>query len=457
MCGIAGIVDPTGAAVDGELLRRMTRALAPRGPDGEGFWQAPGVGFGHRRLSVIDLSAAGTQPMGGEDGAVQVTFNGEIYNFAGLVDELSVLGHKFRSRSDTEVLVHGYEQWGERMLERIDGMFAFAIWDGRRRRLFAARDRMGKKPFYWAWIPRGGGRPPLFAFGSELKALLPVPGLDRAVDDEALSRYLAFEYVPAPRAIIKGARKLDAAECLTLDLGGENGRLAGPVTRRYWELPFPDAHAPRREEEAAEELRMLLGRAVKRRLVADVPLGVFLSGGIDSSTVVALMAAAGGHGGIKSFSIGFSDASFDETSHARAVAQRFGTDHREDRLTPQALLGILPEVMSFLDEPLADASIIPTYLLARFTRQHVTVALGGDGGDELFAGYPTFKAEKLARDYYDRLPDRVGAFGAAVARRAAGLLPAGTDYFSLDFKVNQFLRGVSATGPRRHQRWMSSF
>ena len=169
MCGIAGIVDSAGAPVDGDLLRRMTRALSHRGPDGEGFWQVPGVGLGHRRLSVIDLSTAGTQPMGGEDGQVQVTFNGEIYNFASLVDELSALGHKFQSRSDTEVLVHGYEEWGERLLDRIDGMFAFAIWDGRRRRLFAARDRMGKKPFYWAWIPRSGGMPPLFAFGSELK------------------------------------------------------------------------------------------------------------------------------------------------------------------------------------------------------------------------------------------------------------------------------------------------
>jgi asparagine synthase (glutamine-hydrolysing) len=457
MCGIAGIVDPTGAPVDPEVLRRMTRALTSRGPDGEGFWFAPGVGLGHRRLSVIDLSSAGTQPMGGEDDTVQVTFNGEIYNFASLVDELSAAGHKFRSHCDTEVLVHGYEQWGEGLLDRIDGMFAFAIWDSRKRRLFAARDRMGKKPLYWAAVPRGGGLPPLFAFGSELKALLDVPGIDRSVDPQALTRYLAFEYVPAPYSIIRGVRKLDASQCLSLDLGGAAGPHAQPVVRRYWDLPFPERHAPRREEEAAEELRSLLTRAVKRRLVSDVPLGVFLSGGIDSSTVVALMAAVGGHGGIKSFSIGFSDASFDETSHARVIARQFGTEHREEHLTPQSLLQILPDVMSFLDEPLADASIIPTYLLARFTRQHVTVALGGDGGDELFAGYPTFKAEKMARDFYDRLPGAIGSLGASVARRAAGLLPAGTDYFSLDFKVNQFLRGVSATGPRRHQRWMSSF
>jgi asparagine synthase (glutamine-hydrolysing) len=455
MCGIAGLVDPSGAPVDPVHLAWMTQALAPRGPDGEGFWFAPGVGLGHRRLSVIDLSAAGTQPMGGEGDAVQVTFNGEIYNFASLVDELSGCGHQFRSRSDTEVLVHGYEEWGEGLLDRIDGMFAFAIWDTRKRRLFAARDRMGKKPFYWARIPRPGGMPPWFAFGSELKALFPVPGLDRSVDLEALQRYLAFEYVPAPRTIVKGAHKLDAAECLTLDLGADP--FAPPVIRRYWELPFPEAHAARREEEAAEELRGLLLRAVKRRLVSDVPLGVFLSGGIDSSTVVALMAQAGGHGGIKTFSIGFSDTSFDETSHARAVARKFGTEHREERLTPASLLSTLPAVMGFMDEPIADASIIPMYLLARFTRQHVTVALGGDGGDELFAGYPTFKAEKLARDFYDPLPGAIGRMGAGLARRAAEYLPAGTDYFSLDFKVHQFLRGLGAEGPLRHQRWMSSF
>jgi asparagine synthase (glutamine-hydrolysing) len=279
MCGIAGIVDPTGAPVDPELLRRMTRALTSRGPDGEGYWFAPGVGLGHRRLSIIDLSTAGTQPMSGCDDAVQVTFNGEIYNFASLVDELTVLGHRFKSHCDTEVLVHGYEQWGEAMLDRIDGMFAFAIWDGRRRRLFAARDRMGKKPFYWAAVPRDGGRPPLYAFGSELKALLDVPGLDRQVDPAALTRYLAFEYVPAPYAIIRGARKLDASQSFSLDLGGPAGVHAQPVVRRYWDLPFPETHAPRREEEAAEELRGLLLRAGQRRRRSDVPRGGLLSGG----------------------------------------------------------------------------------------------------------------------------------------------------------------------------------
>jgi len=459
MCGIAGLVDSSGAPVDGELLRRMTRALAPRGPDGEGFWTAGGVGLGHRRLKVIDLSEAADQPMGNEDGRIQVVFNGEIYNFAALRAELADRGHIFRSRSDTEVVVHGYEVWGDAVVDRLDGMFAFALWDARSRRLFAARDRMGKKPLYYALIPRPGGAPPLFAFASELKALLLVPGLDRRVAPEALARYLAFEYVPPPYTIVAGARKLDAAERLVYDVGAVRGSTASSpapprlTIDRYWDLPFPPQHGPRSADEAAEELRLLLRRAVRKRLISDVPLGVFLSGGIDSSTVVALMSAEGGAGRINSFSIGFSDASFDETSHARAVAQGFATHHREDRLTASALLDILPDVTRFLDEPLADASIVPTYLLARFTRRHVTVALGGDGGDELFAGYPTFRAERLARATYDRAP---GA-ARAIARSLAARLPARTDYFSLDFKVNQFLRGADAAGPRRHQRWMASF
>jgi asparagine synthase (glutamine-hydrolysing) len=456
MCGIAGLVDPAGAPVDRALLERMNAALAPRGPDAEGIWcGALGVGLGHRRLAVIDLSPAGVQPMGSEDGAIQVVYNGEIYNFLALREELEARGYRFRSRSDTEVLVHGYDAWGDGLVDRIDGMFAFALWDGRRRRLLAARDRMGKKPFYWARVPRGQGQPPLFAFASELKALLLVPGLDRRVDPAALARYLAYEYVPAPYAIVAGARKLDAAESLVLDLGRDPA--AAPVVRRYWDLPFPAAHTRRDEGEAAEELRQHLGRAVKRRLISDVPLGVFLSGGIDSSTVLALMAAENHGGAIRTFSIGFSDPSFDETSHARAVASRFGAEHQEDRLTGRSMLEVIPQVGRFLDEPLADASIIPTYLLARFTRRHVTVALGGDGGDELFAGYPTFQAERVAGRVRDALPDPVGRLATALARRGAALLPARTDYFSLDFKVNQLLRGIDARGPRRHQRWLASF
>jgi asparagine synthase (glutamine-hydrolysing) len=448
MCGIAGIIDATGAPVARSWLEAMTRTLAPRGPDSEGFWFGTGAGLGHRRLAVIDLSPAGNQPMANEDGTVLVVSNGEIYDHGELRRELVGHGHVFHSRTDTEVIVHGYEQWGDAVVDHLDGMFAFAIWDSRQRHLFAARDRMGKKPFYFAEISRAG-QAPLFAFASELKALLPLPGFDRGVSPEALARYLTFEYVPAPFSICAGARKLGAAERLTLDV--REGR---PITqiRRYWELPFPERHVPRHEQDAAEELRDLLGKAVKRRLVADVPLGIFLSGGLDSSTVAAL-ATDHAAGRILTFSVGFADPSFDESTHAAAVAHHIGSEHHTQRIDSATLMRALPEVMGFLDEPLADASILPTYLLSRFARGHVTVALGGDGGDELFAGYQTFFAEPWGHLFFDVLPRS----GQSLARRLAAMLPASTGYFSLDFKMNQFLRGGDVPGPRRHQRWMASF
>ncbi len=450
MCGIVGLIDPSGGPVDRDALARMTAALTPRGPDGEGFWHGPGVGLGHRRLAVIDLSHAADQPMGNEDGSVQVVFNGEIYNFADLRAELLGHGHTFKSRSDTEVIVHGYETWGDAVVDRIDGMFAFGLWDTRRRRFLAARDRMGKKPFYFAQLARPGA-PPLFAFASELKALREAPGFSRRVDPAALAAYFTFEYVPPPRTIFAGASKLDAAQRLVLELGDQP--YATPSIDRYWDLPFPKQHVRWREEDAALELLTLLRRAVERRLVADVPLGVFLSGGIDSSAVAALMAEIAGADRVKTFSMGFSDASFDETTHARAVAKYLGTDHAEERLDARAMIEALPSVARFLDEPLADASIVPTFLLSRFTRKHVTVALGGDGGDELFSGYPTFKADLAARLFFDHLPRAA----TALARHVVNRLPARTGYFSLDFAAHQFLRGGETPGPRRHQRWLASF
>jgi len=450
MCGIAGLIDPTGASLDPAWISNMTAALAPRGPDGEGIWRAPGVALGHRRLAVIDLSDAAAQPMGNEDGTVQVVFNGEIYNFADLRADLQARGHVFRSQGDTEVLVHGYEQWGDEVVARIDGMFAFALWDARNRRLLAARDRMGKKPIYFASIARAGA-PPLFAFASELKALLRVPGFDRGIDHEALCRYLVHEYVPAPHTIFRGARKLGAGQRLCFEVRAAQS--IEPKIDRYWDLPFAEQPRLVSDGDAATELRGLLLAAVRRRLVADVPVGIFLSGGIDSSTVAALAAELAGPANVRTFSIGFSDASFDETSHARRVARHLGTQHSEERLDARALLDILPTVVDFLDEPLADASIVPTYSLSAFTRRHVTVALGGDGGDELFSGYQTFLAEAWGRLYFDRTPALLRWMAAAAAR----LLPARTGYFSLDFKANQFLQGGSVPGPRRHQRWMASF
>jgi asparagine synthase (glutamine-hydrolysing) len=451
VCGIAGLIDPSGAPVDRAILERMTRALTHRGPDSEGFFAAGGIGLGHRRLKVIDLSDAAAQPMANEDGTVRLVFNGEIYNFADLRAELLGRGHRFRSRSDSEVLVHGYDAWGDGVLDRIWGMFAFGLWDGRRRRFLAARDRMGKKPFYFAQVRRAGGAPPLFAFGSELKALLEVPGFDRSLDPAALARYLTYEYVPPPRSIFLGARKLDAGERLVLAL--DEDLHAVPDVRRYWELPLPERHPFWREQDAAAELRTLLRRAVERRLVSDVPLGIFLSGGIDSSTVAAVAAELAGADQLQTFSLGSSDPSFDETAYARTVARHLGTLHHEERLDAKAMLEALPDVARAFDEPLADASVIPTYLLSRFTRRHVTVALGGDGGDELFAGYPTFRADGPAKLFFQALP----APARRWVNRAAGLLPVGTGYFSLDFKVHQFLRGGPTPGPRRHQRWLGSF
>ena len=450
MCGIAGLIDPTWDSLDPTLIATMTRALAPRGPDGEGFWRAPGVALGHRRLAVIDLSDAAVQPLANEDGSVQVVFNGEIYNFAELRMDLQAHGHVFRSRGDTEVLVHGYEEWGDEVVARLDGMFAFALWDARKRRLLAARDRMGKKPLYFASIARPGA-PPLFAFASELKALVHVPGFDRGIDHEALCRYLVHEYVPAPHAIFRGARKLDAGERLRLEVAAD--RSNEPSIDRYWDLPFAEGPRAQRDAEASNDLRELLLSAVRRRLVADVPVGIFLSGGIDSSSVAALAAELAGPSNVRTFSIGFSDVSFDESSHARRVARHLGTQHSEERLGARDLLDSLPKVSDFLDEPLADASIVPTYLLSAFTRQHVTVALGGDGGDELFAGYQTFLAEAWGRLFFDQTPAVLRGLVGAAAR----LLPARTDYFSLDFKANQFLQGGEKPGPRRHQRWMASF
>ena len=450
MCGIAGLVDPTGGPIDPDWIVRMTRTLAPRGPDGEGFWRAPGVALGHRRLAVIDLTHAAAQPLGNEDGSVQVVFNGEIYNFRELRAELQGSGHVFRSSGDTEVLVHGYEEWGDAMVERIDGMFAFALWDARRRRLLAARDRMGKKPFYFASIARGAA-PPLFAFASELKALVCVPGFDRTIDPEALCRYLVHEYVPPPHSIFRGARKLAAGQRLRVEV--KSGGALEPHIDRYWDLSF--AHEPNAETDAsaARRVRELLLQSVRRRLVADVPVGIFLSGGIDSSSVAALAAEVAGPENVHTFSIGFSDGSFDESHHARSVAGFLGTKHHEERVDARALLDILPAVGNFLDEPFADASVAPTYLLSAFARRHVTVALGGDGGDELFAGYQTFLAEAWGRLYFDHTPASLrGAIAAAVR-----WLPTRSGYFSLDFKANQFLQGGDTPGPRRHQRWLASF
>ena len=441
MCGVAGMVGP--AAVDRGVLAQMTRVLRHRGPDDEGFHVAAyedgvSVGLGFRRLSIIDLDT-GNQPLANEDRSLQLVFNGEVYNYRELRAELEGRGHRFATNADTEVIVHLYEEVGPRCVERLNGMFAFALWDEPERRLMLARDRFGKKPLYYAETDGG------LLFGSELKSLLEHPRCPRELDHESLAAYLAAEYVPTPRAIFAGVRKLPAGHLLVWQ--GGRSRL-----EQYWDLSFEKDGGERSEEDYADELRSRLRDSVRRRLVSDVPLGAFLSGGIDSSSVVAFMSEALPAGAVKTFSIGFAEESFDESAHARRVARHFGTDHHEDVFTARAMAELLPTVADVLDEPFADASILPTYLLSRFTREHVTVALGGDGSDELLAGYPTFAADGVAHLY--PLP-RV--LHERVAVPLADRLPVSTANFSFDFKLKRFLRGAGTSAEVRHPTWLGSF
>ncbi|MCB9651483.1 MAG: asparagine synthase (glutamine-hydrolyzing) [Deltaproteobacteria bacterium] len=455
MCGISGIVVPPGAPLPRETLRAMNNTLYRRGPDDEGyaFDEAGGCGLGHRRLSIIDLEG-GHQPLGNADGSIQVVVNGEIYNFQGIREELLAEGFRFRTNSDSEVVAHGWERWGEGLFERIDGMFALAIWDGRSRRLILARDRMGKKPLYYAFV---GPRRQTLVFGSELKALLQHPEFERRVSPGGLALYLTYECLPEDRSIFEGASRVQPGCFMIWDR--QTGR-----TRHgeFWRMRFADSPAAddvrgKTEGELAEHLRGLIREATKARLISDVPLGVLLSGGIDSSTVAAAMADSVPASQIKTFSVTFDDKSFDESSHARKVAKHLGTTHHEERLSPQVMIDILPEVADFMCEPLGDGSLIPTYLLSRFTRQTVTVALGGDGGDELFLGYPTFQADAVAR-YLDRVTDlATSARLGRVLQRAAGALPVSRKNFSFDFKVKRFAQGIGYHPDFRHQAWMGSF
>ncbi len=441
MCGICGIAG--SGPVDSGALARMTRVLEHRGPDDEGFHVAEyadgtGVGLGFRRLSIIDLDT-GNQPIGNESGSLQVIQNGEIYNYRELRADLVARGHSFATNTDTEVIVHLYEDLGPRCVERLNGMFAFALWDEPERRLLLARDRFGKKPLYYADV---GGT---LLFGSELKALLEHPLCPRELDAASLSRYLALEYVPAPHAIFEGVRKLPGGHYLVW----QDGRCE---VERYWDLSFGTLERDRPDEEYVEEFRERFSAAVRRRLVSDVPLGAFLSGGIDSSSVVAMMVDALPVGNVKTFSIGFAEKSFDESPHARRVAAHFGTDHHEEVFTQEAMAEVLPTVADYLDEPLGDASILPTYLLSRFTRDGVTVALGGDGSDELLAGYPTFVADRFASLY--PVPR---SLNERVVIPLADRLPVSTKNFSFDFKLKRFLRGAGSSAGVRHPTWLGSF
>ncbi len=378
MCGIAGIFDRRGGGeVDRRLLGRMTAILGHRGPDADGFHVAPGVGLGFRRLAIVDL-AGGDQPLFNEDGTVCVVFNGEIYNFQPLMKELSALGHVFRTRCDTEVIVHAWEEWGEGCLDRFNGMFAFALWDERRGALFLARDRLGEKPLYYAAL--GDGR---LLFASELKSILCCPEVERRLDPQAIEEFFAFGYVPDPRSIYLDVKKLAPAHCLLVRRGEPM-----PPPRPYWDVRFADGRAMAAEE-AAEELIVRLRRSVRMRMIADVPLGAFLSGGVDSSAIVAMMAGEGAEPA-KTFSIAFGKKGWDESAHAGVVARRYRTEHHVKTVDPDSF-DLLDRLATIYDEPFGDSSALPTLRVCAMARESVTVALSGDGGDEVFGGYRRYR------------------------------------------------------------------
>jgi asparagine synthase (glutamine-hydrolysing) len=440
MCGIAGFVGE-GSRED---LVKMTRALAHRGPDDEAFQidDANRVFFGFRRLAIIDPEG-GRQPIWNEDESICVIFNGEIYNHVELRRELEEKGHRFRTdHSDTETLVHGYEEWGEDLPIRLNGMFAFAVWDRSRRRLFMARDRFGEKPLYYF-----SGRE-AFAFSSELSALMLHPQADRSLDHRSLQKFFAYGYIPAPNAIYRGARKLPGGCHLSLDL--RSGKTA---ETRYWRFAIDAEESAPAEREAAlaEELRELLHRAVARRLVSDVPLGIFLSGGIDSSAILALAARQRPAASLDSFTIGFTEPSFDESRFARDVATAIGTRHHEKILYLDSARDLMERVLTGLDEPLGDPSILPMFLLSRFARESVTVALSGDGGDELFAGYDPFAALAPANWYHRLVPAPVHL----LLRRLANALPLSTRNMSIDFRVRRALTGLSYPPALWNPVWMA--
>jgi asparagine synthase (glutamine-hydrolysing) len=415
MCGIAGILR-TGPDASLGALDRLTGALTHRGPDDEGFHREAGIGLGHRRLAIIDLNA-GAQPLPNEDGAIWVVFNGEIYNYRELTAQLTAAGHRFRTESDTEVIVHAYEQWGVDCLQRLRGMFAFAVWDGRRQVLVLARDRVGIKPLCYFEAPG------LFAFASEMHAFRALDEYRPTLDLQSLDMYLQFQYIPAPFSIYREVRKLPPAHYLEID---RHGRTRGP--QRYWQLTFtPDDRVG--EAEWLERLDAALAETIRLHLVSDVPCGAFLSGGVDSSTVVGYMARELAHP-VKTFSIGFAETDYDERGYAREVAQRLGTEHYDE--TVRLDWDVFGELVRHYGEPFADSSSIPTYYVSRLAAAHVKVALSGDGGDEVFAGYPSYGnvmwAHRRPRDVVSRVRHAAGNALRAAGRRPALPTPGDTWY-----------------------------
>jgi asparagine synthase (glutamine-hydrolysing) len=443
MCGIYGYLS-SNEPVDPLVLHKMGKVLRHRGPDDKGelvLVRDSGnvsVGLGHRRLSIIDLSSAGRQPLANENESVWITFNGEIYNFRELRRQLEADGHRFRSKSDAEVIVHLYEKMGIRCLEKLKGMFAFALWDDRKQSLFLARDRIGKKPLHYA---AGNG---FLIFGSEIKSILQHPQITREIELGSLSKYLTYEYVPAPATIFKSIKKVEPGHYIEY----QEGKLKAS---QYWDIPMEDYPVcSNTENEYVEELRELLKKQIQCRLLADVPVGLFLSGGIDSGLVTALATTMDRN--LECFSIGFQERSFDESAYATQVARVLGARHQLKVFNSQQMLDLLPLLSEIIDEPLADPSIFPLFLLSKFASEKVKVVLSGDGADELFAGYQTYQAHKLV-SYYDFLPNAFKSLLMATAQA----LPVSHKYLSLDFKIKQFLKGAGISSEIRFFIWRGAF
>lgn len=454
MCGIAGWINLNQSDSNQgteSVLHSMCETIVHRGPDSEGLWLDDTAALGMRRLSIIDLKT-GDQPVFNEDKSVIVMMNGELYNYREVRADLEKRGHTFTTKSDTEILPHLYEEYGENLLEHVNGMYAFSLWDTRRKKLIIARDRFGEKPLYY------GAFDGKLIWASELKAILAHPSVNAEIDLNALRHYVSFDYVPAPMSIFKGIHKLPAAHVLTV----ENDEIR---TRRYWDISWSGEGwsangyllherpmAPDTLEVKAWELRELLSDAVRMRLVSDVPLGILLSGGIDSSTVAAF-ATHHATERVKTFSIGFEEDSFDESKYARQVARHLNTEHYEDKLSATTAGDLIGEIGKWLDEPMSDGSLIPTYLLARFVRKHVTVALGGDGGDELFAGYPMYYAHAVAAKYLS-IPSLVRS---GLIEPIINALPVSMKNLSFDYKAKRFVRASKYDDVTRHHSWFGSF
>lgn len=441
MCGIAGWINLKQSDTKDHteaVLHSMCETILHRGPNSEGLWLDDTVALGMRRLSIIDLHT-GDQPVFSEDKTVIVMMNGELYNYREVRSDLEKKGHKFITKSDTEILPHLYEEYGEDLVDHLNGMYAFSLWDTRKKKLIIARDRFGEKPLYYGVFD---GK---LLYASEPKAILAHPSVKPELNLDALRHYLSYDYVPAPHSIYKGISKLPAAHVMTV----ENGEIK---TRRYWNLTFAKNGNIPSFDRAASELRELLSDAVRMRLVADVPLGVLLSGGVDSSTIAAFSAQHATET-VKTFSIGFTEDSFDETKYARQVAAHLGTDHHEEILSVAKAAELISDIGGWLDEPLSDGSLIPTYLLARFVRKHVTVALGGDGGDELFAGYPMYYAHKVAK-LYSSVP---GFVRSGLIEPVVRSLPVSTKNLSFEYKAKRFVRASKYDTITRHHSWFGSF